>query len=64
MKESLLRALIEALESVEWVEMPDGYGSTEVEQRCPWCDGEIFQGHAPGCERQRVLEIAKREETT
>ena len=53
--------LLAALESVEWVEMPDGFGGLETEHRCPWCDQEQFQGHAQDCPRQIALARARSE---
>ena len=49
--------LLAALEAIEWVEMPDMFYDREVESRCPWCDGEQFQGHKPDCQRQDALAV-------
>ena len=62
--------LLAALEAVEWVQMPDGFGGLETEPTCPWCDGyplddeEKAAGlieHKPDCQRQAAIAAAKGE---
>ena len=45
--------LLAALEAVEWILVPGGWGSAEFE--CPWCERCKASGHAPDCPRQAAI---------
>ena len=48
--------MYDALEAVEWIENPHGYGG-----KCPWCWNNPDQGHAADCQRQVALAAARGE---
>lgn len=51
--------LLAALEAVEWIAVPAGYGSFDLE--CPWCDMRKSSGHTDDCQRQTAIAKARGE---
>ena len=54
-----VRALIETVKQVEWVEYtedPDAFS-----RECPWCHGLDWVGHKDFCDLQETLRLVKEE---